>query len=330
MAQNLMKAMVWTKYGPPDVLQLRNVEKPIPKDNEVLIKIHATTVTAGDCEMRGMNLPLMYRFFMKLYIGLRKPKRITILGMELAGEIEEIGKTVMSFKKGDQVFAAVSFVNLGTNAEYTCLPVDSKENLIVLKPANITFEEAAAVPVGGLEALDFMGNGNVLKDQKVLINGAGGTIGTFSVQLAKYFGAEVTGVDSTEKLDTLRSIGADHVIDYTQDDLTACDELFDVILDVVGKRPLSDFKKVLKKDGLLLLANPKLSHVIRGRFSSIKVKARTSESKKEDLLFLRELLETGKIKSVIDRTFPLEQAVQAHQYVESRQKKGHIILKISK
>jgi len=329
MAQNLMKAMVWTKYGPPDVLQLRNVEKPIPKDNEVLIKIHATTVTAGDCEMRGMKVSLMFRFLMRLYIGFRKPKRITMLGMELAGVIEEVGKNVDSFNKGDQVFAALGFVNVGTNVEYTCLPVDSKETLIVLKPVNIPFEEAAAVPVGGLEALNFMGNGNVLKDQKVLINGAGGTIGTFAVQLAKYYGAEVTGVDSTEKLDMLRSIGIDHVIDYTQEDLTDRNELFDVILDVVGKRSLSDFKKVLKKDGLLLLANPKLSHIIRGRFSSIKVKAKTSSSKKEDLLFLKELLETGKIKSVIDRIFPLEQAVQANQYVETGQKKGHVILKIS-
>ena len=324
-----MKAIVWTKYGPPDGLQLRNVEKPIPKDNEVLIKIHATTVTAGDCEMRGMNLPLMYRFFMRLYIGLRKPKRITILGMELAGEVEEIGTNVNSFKKGDQVFAALGFVNIGTNAEYICLPVDSKETLIVLKPVNISFEEAAAVPVGGLEAINFIGNGNVREGQKVLINGAGGTIGTFALQLAKYFGAVVTGVDSTEKLDLLRSIGADHVIDYTQEDLATRTERFDVILDVVGKRSLSDFKKILKKDGLLLLANPKLSHVIHGRLSSIKVKAGTSSSKKEDLLFLRELLETGKIKSVIDRAFPLEQAVQAHQYVETGKKKGHVILTIS-
>ncbi|TFG23322.1 MAG: NAD(P)-dependent alcohol dehydrogenase [Promethearchaeota archaeon] len=324
-----MKAILWTKYGPPDGLQLRNIEKPLPKDNEVLIKVHATTVTAGDCEMRGMNLPLLYRFFMRLYIGLRKPKRITILGMELAGKIEEVGKDVESFKKGDQVFAALGFVNIGTNVEYTCLPVDSKETLIALKPANISFEEAAAVPVGGLEALDFMGNGNVLKGQKVLINGAGGTIGTFAVQLAKYFGAEVTGVDSTEKLDMLHSIGIDHVIDYTQEDLASRDERFDVILDVVGNRPFSDFKKVLKKDGLLLLANPKLSQGIRGHLSSIKFKTRTSSSKIEDLLFLRALLETGTIKSVIDRAFPLEQAVQAHQYVETGQKKGHVILTIS-
>ena len=323
-----MKAIVWTKYGPPDVLQLKEIEKPTPKENEVLIKIHATTVTAGDCEMRGMKVALLFRFLMRLYIGLRKPKRITILGMELAGEIEAIGKDVKLFKEGDQVFAAPSFVNLGTCAEYICLPEESKEGLLAKKPTNMTYEEAAAVPVGGLEALHFIGKGNVQSEQKVLINGAGGTIGTFAVQLAKYFGAEVTGVDSTGKLDIVRSIGADHVIDYTQEDFTKNGENYDVIFDVVGKRTFSEFKKSLKKNGLLLLANPKLSHTLRGRWSSMRVKAGTSNPKTEDLLFLKELIEAGKITSVIDRRYPLEQTAEAHKYVETGDKKGHVVITI--
>ena len=325
---NKMKAIIWTKYGPPDVLQLQEVEKPTPKNNEVCIKIHATTVTAGDCEMRGMKVAKMFRYLMRIYIGLRKPKRITILGMELAGKIEAVGKDVILFKEGDEVFAAPDFNHLGTCKEYTCLPEESKEGLLAKKPTNMTYEEAAAVPVGGLEALYFIGNGNVQKQQKVLINGAGGTIGTFAVQLAKYFGAEVTGVDSTDKLDMLRSIGADHVIDYTQEDFTKSEETYDVIFDVVGKRSLSNFKKPLKKNGLLLLANPKLSHYIRSRFSSMRVKVGTSNPKIEDLMFLKELIEAGKIKSVVDRTYPLEDTAEAHRYVETGEKKGHVVIKI--
>ena len=324
-----MKAIVWTKYGSPDVLKLKEVEKPTPKDNEVLIKIHATTVTAGDCEMRGMKVAILFRFLMRLYIGLRKPKRITILGMELAGEIEEVGKDVKLFKEGDKVFAAPSFVNIGTCAEYVCLPEESKEGLLAKKPNNMTYEEAAAVPVGGLEALHFAGNENIQSGQEILINGAGGTIGTFAVQLAKYFGAEVTGVDSTAKLDMLLSIGADHVIDYTKEDFTKSGESYDVILDVVGKRSLSDFKNSLKKNGLLLLANPKLSHIIRGRLSSMRVKAGTSNPKTEDLIFLKELIEEGKLKSVIDRTYPLEQTAEAHRYVETGDKKGHVVITVA-
>ena len=323
-----MKAIIWTKYGPPDALQLQEVEKPIPKDNEVLIKIQATTVTAGDCEMRAMKVAKMFRYLMRLYIGLRKPKRIKILGMELAGKIEAVGKDVTLFKEGDEVFAAPDFTHLGTYKEYTCLPEQSKEGLLAKKPANMTYEEAAAVPVGALEALHIIGNGNVQKQQKVLINGAGGTIGTFAVQLAKYFGADVTGVDSTDKLDMLSSIGADHVIDYTKEDFAQSGETYDVIFDVVGKRSLSDFKRPLKKNGLLLLANPKLSHYIRSRFSSMRVKAGTSNPRIEDLTFLTELIEAGKIKSVIDRIYPLEDTAEAHRYVETGNKKGHVVLKI--
>ncbi|TKJ19618.1 MAG: NAD(P)-dependent alcohol dehydrogenase [Promethearchaeota archaeon Loki_b32] len=335
-----MKAIVWTKYGPPDVLQLKEVEKPTPKDNEILVKVYATTVTAGDCEQRGLKLSILYRLLMRLYISLRKPKRITILGMELSGEIESVGKDVKLFKEGDQVFAATGFVGMGACAEYICLPEEPKEgdksdnSQVAIKPANMTYEEAAAVPVGGLEALHFLRKGNIQSGQKVLINGAGGTIGTFAVQLAKYFGGEVTDVESTRKLDMLRSIGADQVIDYTQEDFTKSGETYDFILDVVSKSSFSGSISSLKENGCYLIANPGLSSIIRGRKiskkSSKKVISGATYPKTEDLLFLKELIEAGKIKSVIDRRYPLEQTAEAHRYVETGQKKGHVVITVAK
>ena len=327
-----MKAIVWTKYGPPDVLQLKEVEKPIPKDNEVLIRIYATTVTMGDCEMRRMKTTIQYRLLMRMYVGLKRPKRITILGMELAGEIESVGKDIKLFNEGDQVFAATGFVGMGACAEYICLPEEPEAGALAIKPTNMTYEGAAAVPVGGLEALHFIRQGNIESGQKVLINGAGGTIGTFAVQIAKYFGAEVTGVESTMKLDMLRSIGADHVIDYTQKDFTKSGETYDFILDVVSKSSFSGCIRSLKQNGRYLIANPGLSQMVRGRWtskkSSKKVIFGAAHSKTEDLLLLKELIEAGKIKSVIDRRYPLEQTAEAHRYVETGKKKGHVVITV--
>ena len=327
-----MKAIVWTEYGPPDVLQLKEVEKPTPKDNEVLIMIYATTVTSGDCEQRSLNLPILYRLSMRAYAGLKRPTRITILGMELAGEIEAVGKYIKRFKEGDQVFAATGFVGMGACAEYICLPEEPKEGVLALKPVNMTYEEAAAVPVGGVEALHFLRQGNLQHGQKVLINGAGGTIGAFAVQLAKYFGTEVTCVDSTEKLGMLRSIGADQVTDYTKEDFTKSGQTYDFILDVVGKGSFSGCVRSLKHKGRYLIANPGLLQVLRGRWASMtsskKVIFGVVNPKTEDLIFLKELIEAEKLKTVIDRCYPLEEIVEAHSYVEAGHKKGNVVITV--
>jgi len=322
-----MKAIAWTKYGPPDVLELKEVAKPTPKNNEVLIRIYAATVTAGDCELRSLKFPLLLQLLMRIGFGFRGP-RIKILGMDLAGEIKSVGKDVKLFKKGDQVFASTGF-SFGAYAEYVCLP---STYVMAIKPFNMTYEEAAAVPTGGLNALHFLRKGNIQSGQKVLINGAGGSIGTFAVQLAKYFGAEVTGVDSTGKLDMLRSIGADQVIDYTQEDFTKSGQTYDVIFDVVGKSSFSGSIRSLKKEGIYLSANPGLSQMVRGlwtsKTSSKKVIVGTASYKTEDLIFLKELIEAGNIKSVIDRSYPLEQIAEAHRYVEKGHKKGNVVITV--
>lgn len=327
-----MRAIIWTAYGPPEVLQLQEVAKPVPKDNEVLIKIHAASITTGDCEQRNLKLQIWYRLIMRMMTGLNKHERITVLGMELAGEIESKGKDVKRFKEGDQVFAATSFLNMGTYTEYKCLPEEPEEGALALKPANMTYEEAAPVPVGGLEALCLVRKGNIRNGHKVLINGAGGTIGTFTVQLARYYGAEVTAVDSTEKLEMLLSLGANRVIDYTQEDFTKSGQLYDAIFDVIGKGSFSGCIRSLKKNGRYLIANPGLSQMIQGRWTSMtgskKVMFGAGTPKTENLLFLKELIETGNLKSVIDKSYPLEQTAEAHRYIETEHKKGNVVITI--
>ena len=324
-----MKAIVWTKYGSPDVLQLQEVEKPTPKDNEVLIKVHAATVTTADCELRSFKVPIWLRLPLRILVGLRKPKRITILGQELAGEIEAVGKGVTRFKKGDQIFAP-TLLHLGAYAEYVCLP----ERYPVLKPASMTYEEAATIPTGGINGLHFLRVANVQSGQRVLINGAGGSIGTYAVQIAKSFGAVVTVVDSAEKLDVLRSIGADHVIDYTQEDFTRSGETYDVIIDVVGKSSFSGSIRALKPNGRYILGNPSLSGMIRGRWTPMtsekKVIIAIASYKTEYYTFLKELIEAGKIKSIIDRCYPLEQIAEAHRYVDKGHKKGNVVITVEK
>jgi NADPH:quinone reductase-like Zn-dependent oxidoreductase len=270
-------------------------------------------------------------FALRLYVGLIKPTRITILGQELAGEIEAVGNDVTLFQAGDQVFASTGF-GFGGYAEYVCLPESSDMGVLATKPANMTYEEAAAVPVGGLEALHFLRQGNVKSGTKLLINGAGGSIGTIGIQLAKHFGAEVTAVDSTGKLDMLRSIGADRVIDYTREDFTQRGETYDAIFDVVGKSPYSGSIRSLNKNGVYLLGNPRLAHMVRGRWTSMTGSKRVimgaASHRKADLLFLKELIESGKLKTVIDRRFPLEQMAEAHRYVEAGGKKGNVVITV--
>jgi 2-desacetyl-2-hydroxyethyl bacteriochlorophyllide A dehydrogenase len=328
-----MKAIVWTKYGSPDGLILQEIEKPVPKDDEILIRIRATTVTAGDCEMRRLELPLMLSFPVRLYAGFLRPKRITILGQELAGEVEKVGKNVNAFKEGDQVFGTTGF-GFGAYAEYICLPGEPNEmqGALAIKPANLTYEEAAAVPTAGLEALHYLRKANIQRGKRVLIIGSGGSIGTFSMQLAKHFGAEVTGVDSTEKLEVMRSIGADHVIDYTKVDYTKNGESYDLIIDVVGRSSVSRRIRLLKPDGYYFLAYAGLFHILLGIWISMtsnkKLKVESASQKKEDLVFLKDLIEAGKIKPIIDRSYPLEQIPEAHRYVESGGKKGNVVINV--
>jgi len=320
-----MKAIVCTKYGPPDVLQLKEVEKPTPKENEVLIKVYAASVLAGDCDIRRFKFPAWMWLLARIGFGIRGPRR-KILGQELAGEIESVGNAVTRFKERDQVFANTG-LRLGAYAEYDCLP---EKGIMALKPTNITYEEAAAVPIG-IHALHFLREANIHGGEKVLINGAGGSIGTIAVQLAKSYGAEVTGVDSTGKLDMLRSIGADQVIDYTKEDFTKNGETYDVIFDVIGKSSISHSMRSLKQNGRYLLGNPGLSQMVRGRLSSKsggkKVVSQMSY-RAEDLIFLKEFIEAGKVRSVIDRRYPLEQIAEAHTYVDTGQKTGNVVITV--
>jgi NADPH:quinone reductase-like Zn-dependent oxidoreductase len=323
-----MRAIVCTAYGPPDVLRLRDVRKPVPKAEEVLVRIRATTVSAADCELRRFDFAPWIWVPMRLAFGILRPRR-RVLGQELAGDVESVGKKVTSLKGGDRVFATTG-ISLGAYAEYICLREHPKTGAIATMPANLDHAEAAAVPYGGGEALGFLRKADVQRGQRVLVNGAGGSFGTFAVQLAKDLGAHVTAVDSAPKLEMLRTIGADRVIDYAQEDFTEGSETYDVIFDVVRGTPSARMVRSLSEHGWLLMANPGFLQIVRAKWaargSGRHVSIAGSGPKSEDLAHLRDLIEAGRLRPVIDRSFPLEQMVEAHRYAETGQKSGNIVV----
>ena len=329
-----MKAIVYTKFGPPEVLQLQEVEKPTPKDNEVLIRIHGTSVSYGDLlardfknvTARKFNMPFLFLLPARIFFGFNKPK-IKILGSEFAGEIESTGKDVKRFKEGDQVFGYLG-QTMGAYADYLCMPEDG---VISTKPASMTYEEAATIPMGGIMALNLLRKVNIQPGQKVLVNGASGGIGSVAVQLAKnHFGAEVTGVCGTSRLEFVKSLGADHVIDYTKEDFTQNGETYDLIFDILGRTSFSRGKSSLKENGRLLYASFKMKQLLQMLWTSIvgdkKVVCAMSPERVADLISVKELVEDGKIKVIIDKRYPLEQAAEAHRYVEKGHKKGNVVI----
>jgi 2-desacetyl-2-hydroxyethyl bacteriochlorophyllide A dehydrogenase len=324
----LMRAVVCTKYGPPEVLQLKEVEKPVPGDNELLIKIFASTVSAGDVRIRSFTFAPWFWIAGRIMFGLTGPRK-AIPGDELAGEIEAVGRDVTRFRPGDQVYGITwEFGYGGTNAEYKCLPEDG---MVGIKPDNLTYEEAAAVPFGGLTALHFLREGDIQSGQRVLINGASGSVGTFAVQLAKYFGAEVTGVCSTKNIALVESLGADEVIDYTEEDFTKTGQTYDVIFDTVIKTSFSRCKSSLAQGGVYLTVDWPLLEALRASMmGGQRIIFGIAAKRTEDLSFLKELIEAGKIKPVIDRIYPLEEVVEAHRYVAGGHKKGNVAITVAR
>lgn len=332
-----MKAIICTKYGSPDVLQLKEVEQPVLKDNEILIRSHAASVNFGDLMARNFkaispqkfNMPFLFWLLAKISLGVNQPK-ITILGSEFAGEVAAVGKDVKRFKPGDQVFGYPG-LDFGAYAEYLSLP---ENGVLAAKPANMTYEEAAAVPYGAIMALNLLRKANLRPGQKVLINGASGGIGSAAVQIAKHFGAEVTGVCGTPRLEFVKSLGADHVIDYTAEDFTQNGETYDLIFDILGKSTFARCKKSLKPNGILLFASFKMKQLMQMLWTS-----RSSSGKRvicaiapgslEDLNSTKELIEAGKIKAIIDRCYPMDQAAEAHRYVEEGHKKGSVVITLA-
>lgn len=331
-----MKAIVYTEYGPPDVLKLKEVEKPVLKDNEILVRIHATPISFGDKLVRNLkavtpekfHMPFLFWLLAKMYFGFRRP-RIIILGSEFSGEIEAVGRDVKRFKAGDAVFGYCG-QSMGAYAEYLCMP---EKGVLAPKPANMTYEEAAAVPYGAIMALSLLRKQNIGPGQKVLVNGASGGIGPFVVQLAKHYGAEVTGVCGTPRMEYVKSLGAGKVIDYTKEDFSDSNETYDVIVDILGKGSFSRIKRALKPDGRWLLVSFKTKKILQmlwtSLFASKKVICVLSGEKAEDLVFIKELIEAGKIKTVIDKCFPLAQAAEAHRYVETGHKKGSVVITVA-
>ncbi|MGG3466165.1 NAD(P)-dependent alcohol dehydrogenase [Neobacillus pocheonensis] len=322
-----MKAIVYTKYGPPDVLQLKEVEKPIPKENEILVKVKATTVTVADIRSRSFTVPPAFWLPARITLGFRQPKK-AILGMELAGEVESVGNEVKRFKEGDQVFAA-SLAGFGAYAEYKCL---SEDGPVSIKPSNITFAEAAAIPIGARTALYFLRKANIKSGQRVLIYGASGSVGSYAVQLAKYFGANVTGVCSTTNVEMVKSLGADKVLDYTAEDFSRADETYDVIFEAVNKSSFSTCMKWLKKDGIYINVTEPLPSVqmLWTQLTSGKklLLSRNSPETSEALNFLKDLVEGGMLKVVIDRSYAFDEIVEAHRYVEKGHKKGNVVINV--
>jgi len=330
-----MKAIVSKKYGPPDVLKLSEVEKPVPKDNEVGIRVYATSVKYGDLLARNFkevspgkfNMPFLFWFFAKISFGWRNPK-ISILGSEFAGEIVSIGKDVTSFNQGDQVFGYLG-QSMGAYAEYICL---AEQGVLAIKPSNLSYQEAAVAPYGAIMALSLLENGKIQRGQKLLINGASGGIGSAAVQIAKNYGAEVTGVCGTSRLEFVKSLGADQVIDYTKEDFIQNGETYDLIFDVLGKSSFSQCKNSLSPNGRYLLASFKMGDLFQmlktKMIGSKKVICAIAPGSVGDLNTVKDLMETGKMKSIIDKSFPLEQAAEAHRYVESGQHKGHVVITI--